>query len=44
METEVTEVLQNEFDDLIRKRVADDTEFDSTKYPELNKFLKKEDS
>uniref|UniRef100_A0A8R1TT49 Ubiquitin-like domain-containing protein n=1 Tax=Onchocerca volvulus TaxID=6282 RepID=A0A8R1TT49_ONCVO len=41
---EATNVLQNEFDDLVRQRVAQDEKFDPEKYPELNKFLKKRDS
>uniref|UniRef100_A0A1I7VFW5 Ubiquitin-like domain-containing protein n=1 Tax=Loa loa TaxID=7209 RepID=A0A1I7VFW5_LOALO len=41
---EETNVLQNEFDDLVRQRVAKDEKFDPEKYPELNKFLKKRDS
>ncbi|CAG9538151.1 unnamed protein product [Cercopithifilaria johnstoni] len=39
-----TNVLQNEFDDLVRQRVAKDEKYDPEKYPELNKFLKKRDS
>ncbi|KAM3725084.1 Large proline-rich protein [Dirofilaria immitis] len=42
--TEATNVLQNEFDELVRQRVAQDEKFDPEKYPELNKFLKKRDS
>uniref|UniRef100_A0A915Q5Y2 Ubiquitin-like domain-containing protein n=1 Tax=Setaria digitata TaxID=48799 RepID=A0A915Q5Y2_9BILA len=41
---DATNVLQNEFDDLVRQRVAQDEKFDPEKYPELNKFLKKRDS
>uniref|UniRef100_A0AAF5RTH2 Ubiquitin-like domain-containing protein n=1 Tax=Wuchereria bancrofti TaxID=6293 RepID=A0AAF5RTH2_WUCBA len=41
---EATDVLQNEFDDLVRQRVANDEKFEPEKYPELNKFLKKKDS
>uniref|UniRef100_A0A0R3S3R1 Calmodulin n=1 Tax=Elaeophora elaphi TaxID=1147741 RepID=A0A0R3S3R1_9BILA len=42
--TDGTNVLQDEFDDLVRRRVANDEKYDPEKYPELNKFLKKRDS